>query len=912
MVMRNTFLVIIYAVIVPALLKGVDSGSTSDGAYVWATTAKDLTGWKECALVIQATTGPWKKIFTGNPVPPFPTADNRRLVFGLNGSTILLTLGTNQQVSIPNTMPVRPQSPSAAQSFVLLQKTGSEKGLMLHDLASGADRLLSGAGNYTFAPNGTAFVQLTTEKKAGHSLNFVQWGALPDGTIQTIWTSGGDDIVPEGFTFDPDGKQLAFTVRDGSAGRHPVEIWYYKTGQEKAERLVSDDSPGIESGLVVGRSRLKFSAKGTQLFFKLRERELPKPDPKLTKVTVWSYLDARPQSMQERDVVPRWFLATVSPQDRRVVRLEQANEVVPNYYSTDLTDDYVLLCHFEGDVISYEYMPADKTDDLSDRPDGPAVGHWGTLAEFNWNPATKVSVYLVSTRDNSRILLKKAGLATDIYWPWYLFSPDGRYVLYYDDEHKNYYSYEIASKRFVPLTESADAEWETGRGTLARLDEVTRPEFRPVWLDNGTGVVVRDRYTDLWRLDLTGRQSPVSLTHGFARRNHLIFDFTKENATLKSTDPLVLEAAVDKNLGVLRNSGYYAVASDNPAEPTPLISVGSGYHWDSPGGAFFPVCVLYRESATEPPTPYFTSDFKNYTLLDDERVDKRKGIRKELISWTTFDGRACQGVLEEPPDFDPAKSYPVVIYYYEALADRIWDEFESIEQSSFFLKDGYLLFQPDIHYTQGRTGKSAYDCVVSGAEQLMKLPFVDAKRMGIMGTSFGGLETNYLVTHSSLFAAAAEGAGKSNFVSAYGTEPKDDVGTSYQEYIELSQDRIGGTPWSNREGYLENSPIFNADKVTSPLLIYHSRNDHTVPFAQGMELFMALRRLGKPVWLLDYNEGHGGPTPTADLSSDFSVRLKQFFDHYLKGAPAPVWMTRGIPARLRGVDSGLELDTSAH
>jgi dipeptidyl aminopeptidase/acylaminoacyl peptidase len=405
------------------------------------------------------------------------------------------------------------------------------------------------------------------------------------------------------------------------------------------------------------------------------------------------------------------------------------------------------------------------------------------------------------------------------------------------------------------------------------------------------------------------------LTQGFARRNHFRFSIREGNAVLNPNEPLILAAeaqthTVDGHTDKFRNSGFYQVAVTTASEPKALIPLGSNYRW-KPQSSFFPVCVVCRESPTEAPTLYFTKDFHQYTQLDDGRPDKRKGIEKELISWTSFAGQFCQGFLEKPVNFNPGKKYPVIIWYYANNTVGNYPIFISADRASVYLKDGYLLFHTDIHYILGHTGKSAYDCVVAGAEELKKLPFVDGNKIGIMGTSFGGYQTNYLVTHSSLFAAAAEGAGASDFFSYYGTASKDSVGFSYQASIENGQYRISGTPWSNREGYFENSPIFFADKVTTPLLMYHSNNDDRVPFAQGMELFMALRRLGKPAWLLDYNQGHGGPSMDPDMKKDFSIRTKQFFDHYLKGTPAPIWMTRGIPARLRGVESGLELDTQA-
>jgi len=177
--------------------------------------------------------------------------------------------------------------------------------------------------------------------------------------------------------------------------------------------------------------------------------------------------------------------------------------------------------------------------------------------------------------------------------------------------------------------------------------------------------------------------------------------------------------------------------------------------------------------------------------------------------------------------------------------------------------------------------------------------------MGLQGHSFGGYETNYLITHSCLFAAACETAGVSDLISEYGSDAR---GTYPMYHAELSQGRIGATPWQRADLYINNSPIFNADKVTTPLLMMHNKGDDVVPFSQGMEFFMALRRLGKRVWLLQY-DGSGHVINGNKSALDFTIRVTQFFAHYLKDDPAPTWMTKGIPAALKGIDTGLEPDT---
>jgi dipeptidyl aminopeptidase/acylaminoacyl peptidase len=190
---------------------------------------------------------------------------------------------------------------------------------------------------------------------------------------------------------------------------------------------------------------------------------------------------------------------------------------------------------------------------------------------------------------------------------------------------------------------------------------------------------------------------------------------------------------------------------------------------------------------------------------------------------------------------------------------------------------------------------------------LAKRSYVDAKRMGLQGHGFGGFETNYIITHSNLFAAAMSASGVTDFVSAYGSIIGD--GSSRQRQYELYRDRIGASLWERPDLYIENSPVFWADRVTTPLLMMTNYNDGDVPCQQGIEFFTALRWLGKKAWMLQYDgEGHQIYSKTAQ--EDLTIRMAQFFEYYLKGEPPPKWMTIGVPAKLKGIDIGLEIDES--
>jgi dipeptidyl aminopeptidase/acylaminoacyl peptidase len=269
-----------------------------------------------------------------------------------------------------------------------------------------------------------------------------------------------------------------------------------------------------------------------------------------------------------------------------------------------------------------------------------------------------------------------------------------------------------------------------------------------------------------------------------------------------------------------------------------------------------------------------------------------------------------QGVLYKPEDFDPNRKYPVILHYYSRKSQEA-NTFHAPGRENghldiaWFVSRGYLVFTPDIHYKIGELGQSAVNSVVGAAKHLSQFSWVDAKKMGLQGHSLGGYETNYIITQTNLFAAACSSSGLSDIISNYlgflGLHTNHD-------WYENRICRIGATLWEKPDLYIKNSPVFQLDKVTTPLLTVANKNDLNVSFDQGVALFTALRRLGKKVWMLQYDEGDHGVDGKSRI--DYTLRMTQFFDHYLKGAPAPRWMTRGIPAKLKGIDNGLTLDAA--
>jgi dienelactone hydrolase len=276
----------------------------------------------------------------------------------------------------------------------------------------------------------------------------------------------------------------------------------------------------------------------------------------------------------------------------------------------------------------------------------------------------------------------------------------------------------------------------------------------------------------------------------------------------------------------------------------------------------------------------------------------------ELVRWNSADGVPMKGLLFKPENFDSTKKYPMVVYHYEQLSQNLHSYVppngRNVINPTHYVSNGYLVFEPDIHYEEGYPGPSALKSIVPGVTALMQRGFVDAKGIGIQGQSWGGYQGLYMITQTKIFSAAMLGAPVVNMTSAYGGI-RWGSGLARAFQYEISQSRIGGSIWEYPTRFIENSPLFWLDKVTTPVFFMHNDADDAVPWYQGIEAFVALRRLGKEVYLINYNNDVHNPQSRAN-QKDIAYRMQQFFDHHLRGMPAPAWMNKGIPYLSKGKD----------
>ena len=279
----------------------------------------------------------------------------------------------------------------------------------------------------------------------------------------------------------------------------------------------------------------------------------------------------------------------------------------------------------------------------------------------------------------------------------------------------------------------------------------------------------------------------------------------------------------------------------------------------------------------------------------------------ELVKWKGYDGTSLEGLVYKPEDFDSTKRYPLIIYYYELNADNLHNHNAPRPSSSTinpveYASAGYLVFIPDIRYKAGYPAKSAFNCIMSGTDFILKKYPVDSLKMGLQGQSWGGYQTAQLITMTTRYAAAMAGAPVGNMFSAYGGI-RWGSGLNRQFQYESTQSRIGKTIWEAQDAYIENSPLFHLPNVSTPLLLMHNDMDGSVPWYQSIEIYNGMRRINKPCWLLNYNNDDHNLTKMPN-KMDLSIRMRQFFDHFLLNKPAPSWITDGLPATKKGIITG--------
>ena len=540
----------------------------------------------------------------------------------------------------------------------------------------------------------------------------------------------------------------------------------------------------------------------------------------------------------------------------------------------------------------------------SDRWDGP----WALLRDPSediisqqWTYSAPEQLSIVSLGDGSVKTVGKAPQENSF------ISPAGRYTLWYDD--RTFFAYDNNTGTVTDLTSEIPYPiWEEEQDIPLQR----QPYGIAGWTEGDKALLIYDKY-DIWSLDPSGKSKPVNLTAGDGRKNNRRYRYVKTDA-----EQIAIPASKEMLLSVFdytdKRNGFAIGRADKASAPN--IKVLDTYAFTQLRKAKNADVYAYQKANfnTSPDVWIATGgNFKGARKVTDanpQMKDYNWGDA-QLVKWYAYNGDLTEGVLYTPEDLDPNKKYPMLVVFYERNSEELYRHY-TMEPSwswvnyPFYVSRGYVVFVPDVKYAPGIPGESAYNYICSGVEDLCKkYPWIDKERIGIDGQSWGGYQTAYLVTRTDMFACAGSGAPVSNMTSAFGGI-RWGTGDSRQAQYETGQSRIGRNLWEAPQLYIANSPIFYADRVKTPLLIMHNDEDGAVPWYQGIEMFMALRRLHKPVWMLQYN-GEAHNIRARKNRKDITIRLQQFFDHYLKGDPMPRWMKEGIPVLRKGQDMATDL-----
>ncbi len=522
--------------------------------------------------------------------------------------------------------------------------------------------------------------------------------------------------------------------------------------------------------------------------------------------------------------------------------------------------------------------------DLNDNP-GYALGKSNIpyRKEITWYGELE-DIYRVSLKDGKR--QKVASKLEDRS----SLSPGGRYVVYFDDEH--WYLFDGQTGKTINLTDKLDAPFYD--------EDNDRPEMASSYRTAGWGeddefVLIYDKY-DIWQF-MTASGEARNITGGKGRREEKTFrvlELDPEKSHFVRGEKLWLSSYHNKK----KNHGFYSCEIGKGAVAR-LLEENKKFEFLAKAKKA-DVLMYTRESFEEFPDlwvadPEFSSP-KKISLVNPQIADFEWGT-PELVEWNSIDGIPLQGVLIKPANYVEGKRYPVIVYFYHFFSQRMY-EFNQMRVNHrpnfpFYTSNGYAVFLPDVWFDIGRPGYSSTKCLVPGVQKLIDMGVADPDGIGLHGHSWSGYQTAFVITQTNIFSAAVAGAPVSNMTSAY-SGIRWESGLARQMQYEKEQSRIGGSLWEYPERFIENSPVFFADRIQTPLLIQFGDEDGAVPWYQGIELYLAMRRLEKDCVFLQYR---GEPHHLRKYPNklDYSIKMKEYFDHYLKGMPAPDWIEKGVP-----------------
>lgn len=495
--------------------------------------------------------------------------------------------------------------------------------------------------------------------------------------------------------------------------------------------------------------------------------------------------------------------------------------------------------------------------------------------EENWN-----DIYLIDLQTGERELLMQQR-------EFVRSSPGGDYLYWF--HAGDWRTYDIDSGEVTNITAGIDARFENFVSVNGR--QHPRPWGSGQWAEDDEWLLLYDQY-DIWRVSPDGEDSE-RLTDGAADRieyRQTRLDYEDDYLSDDETLWLSMYGRYTKDRGYARlDGGDVEQLIYEPMQIGRLSKADDVQRY-----------VYMKEAADDSPDFFATGqDFEEEMQLTNTNPfqENYHWADDELITFVNQRGDTLQGRLLYPADYQPGQTYPMITYIYERRSQTLHSYSTPSRTSPYnqrrYSSEGYFVFEPDINYELSEPGVSAVESVVPAVRKVIETGMINEEQIGLTGHSWGAYQTSFIVTQTDLFNSAVAGAPLTNMVSMYNSIYWNS-GTPDAQIFETSQGRFPDPWWMDWENYLENSPIFQAENLDTPLLVEFGTDDGAVDFNQGVELYNTLRRMQKTYVMLVY-EGENHGLAREENQIDYATRAFQWHEHFLRGEPAPDWITEGLP-----------------
>ncbi|HEY1977602.1 MAG TPA: prolyl oligopeptidase family serine peptidase [Candidatus Baltobacteraceae bacterium] len=751
--------------------------------------------------------------------------------------------------------------------------------LTIEDLAGGTRAEAAGVTDVVVSDN-DRFVAYATQTQAGTGDGVRIYDVARGATLDV---ANGEGRY-RNLAIAKDGSLLAFLSDNASyASDAPHDALYVvdlRAAHPAAVKAVDAGTNGLPPGNAPSANgTVTISDDGKRVFFGTAAAPTPRPEsiPERMPVDLWSWKDDSLQSQQKHDAAAERKRTYAAVYDVASARFAQLGS--PQHRDVEWNQN-------------------------------PNVA----LAE-NDLPYLRAESWLGQTYDDLCAVALAGGactpLATRAHDP--SLSPGGRFAIYWDESSRHWITVDTASGKHVVLARHAPVRFD--------LENDDRPELpQPYgmggWVTGDRGVFIYDRY-DVWLADPRTGEA-VDFTRGTGRASRTVYSPVQPDPRARAFDaskPVLLSLIDERSYA----SGYARVAATGGTPVTLLKRDAVVYGEREPlNGSLHDLTLPPVAARNAPQYAYLVETFEDLNLWtsDDsfahpvkisdanpQQSQYRWGTER-MISYRLKDGTPMRSVMLVPNGLARNRRAPAIVYFYEVWTPMFHTYYRpgpgTEPNVSRYVSNGYVVLLPDVRYRTGHPGPSSLECVLPAVDAAVATGYVDPKRIGISGHSWAAYQINYMLTKTHRFRAAEAGAAVDDMFSSYGGI-RLESGIVREFQYEHTQSRIGATPWDRPDLYIENSGLFGIRNVTTPYLTIHNDQDGAVPQFQGIEFVTAMRRLGKMAYLFSYDgEFHG--LHWREQQKNWTVRLDQWFDYWLKDAPRPAWFD-GIDYLHRGEEN---------